>query len=82
MSVRSGRMNLMKSQLLEQVLRLPPHERIELIDAVWETLSPEDLPVSAEERTVLDARMLELEAHPEDQSPWSDAKLRLEQRRH
>jgi putative addiction module component (TIGR02574 family) len=71
----------MKPGLLEEVLSLPPQERAEILEAVWETLPPDDLPVTDEERTLLDARMADLEAHPEDQSPWSEVKARLEQRR-
>ena len=60
---------------------LPPEEKLALIDEIWETLSPEDLPVSSEEMALLDARMAEFEARPLDQSPWAVVKARLEQRR-
>lgn len=72
----------MKPGLLADVLSLSPQERVEILDAVWETLAPEDLPVTNEERELLDARMADLEANPEDQSPWSEVKARLEQRKH
>jgi len=52
-----------------------------LLDAVWETLSPDDLPVTEEERALLDARMTDLVARPENQSPWHEVKARLSQRR-
>jgi putative addiction module component (TIGR02574 family) len=71
----------MKPGLLDEVLSLPPQERIEILDAVWDTLAAEDLPVTDENRELLDARVADLEAHPEDQSPWSEVKARLEQRR-
>jgi putative addiction module component (TIGR02574 family) len=71
----------MKPGLLADVLSLSPQERVEILDAVWETLAPEDLPVTNEERELLDARMADLEANPEDQSPWSEVKARLEQRK-
>jgi len=71
----------MKPGLLEEVLSLPPRERLELLDAVWETLSPDDLPVTEEERALLDARMTDLAARPENQSPWPEVKARLSQRR-
>ena len=71
----------MKPGLLEEVLSLPPRERLELLDAVWETLSPDDLPVTEEERALLDARMTDLVARPENQSPWHEVKARLSQRR-
>ncbi len=62
-------------------LRLSPAERLELIEALWDTLSDEDIPVTPEERALLDARLADLEANPNDQSPWADVKARLEQRR-
>jgi len=78
---RRGRISAMKPGLLDEVLGLPPGERIAILDAVWETLSPEDLPVTSEERALLDARMADLETHPQDQSSWSEVKARLENRR-
>lgn len=71
----------MNAALLEDALRLTPEERLDLIGALWETLSEEDIPVSSEERDLLDARLADLEANPDDQSPWLEVKARLEQRR-
>ena len=71
----------MKPGLLDEVLGLPPNERVEVLDAVWETLSPEDLPVTGEERALLDARMADLEVRPQDQSAWSEVRARLETRK-
>jgi len=71
----------MRPELLEEVRRLPASERAELINALWETLAPEDLPVTPHERALLDARMADMEANPHDQSPWSEVKVRLAQRR-
>jgi len=70
----------MKTDLLAEALKLSPSDRLQLIEALWGTLSEEDLPVSPEERTLLDARLADLEANPADQSPWSEVRTRLEQR--
>ena len=64
--------------LLTKVASLSPADRLELIGAVWDTLSPDDLPVTDAERALLDARLADLERNPEDQSPWSEVKARLE----
>jgi putative addiction module component (TIGR02574 family) len=64
--------------LLAKVASLSPADRLELIGAVWDTLSPDDLPVTDAERALLDARLADMETHPNDQSPWPDAKARLE----
>lgn len=51
-----------------------------LIEALSDTLSEEDIPVTREEGPLLDARLGDLEANPEDQSPWEEVRARLEQR--
>jgi len=70
----------MNADLLAEALRLSPSDRLQLIEALWNTLSEEDIPVTPEERALLDARLADLEANPGDQSPWSEVKARLEQR--
>ena len=71
----------MNPDLLAEALKLSPSDRLQLIEALWDTLSEEDIPVTPEERALLDARLADLEANPGDQSPWSEVKARLEQRR-
>ncbi len=71
----------MNADFLAEALKLSPGDRLELIEALWDTLSEEDIPVTPEERALLDARLADLEANPGDQCPWSEVKARLEQRR-
>jgi putative addiction module component (TIGR02574 family) len=71
----------MSTNLLEEALRLSPRDRLQLIGALWDTLSEEDIPVTPEERALLDSRLADFEARPDDQSPWQEAKGRLEKRR-
>lgn len=63
--------------LISRVKDLSAAERLELIGLVWETLSPEDVPVTEEEKSLLDARIADAENNPEDQSPWSEVRERL-----
>ena len=44
-----------------------------------ETLSESELdqPVSEEEKALLDARLADAAAHPEDESPWAEVRARL-----
>ena len=72
---------IMNTDLLAEALKLSLSDRLQLIDALWDTLSEDDIPVTLEERALLDARLADLEASPGDQSPWSEVKARLEQRR-
>jgi len=71
----------MNADLLAEALKLSPSDRLQLIATLWDTLSEEDIPVTTEERTLLDERLADLEKNPSAQSPWSEVKARLEQRR-
>ncbi len=72
----------MSTDLLEEALRLSSRERLQLIEALWKTLSEEDIPITPDERALLDARLADLDANPDDQSPWPEVKARLEKRHH
>ena len=63
--------------LISQVKTLSASDRLELIGAVWETLSPAEAPVTGAEKSLLDARLADAESNPEDQSPWSEVQDRL-----
>lgn len=69
---------MIDESLLAKVSSLNPADRLELISKVWDTLLPEDLPVTGAERELLDARLADMEAHPDDQSPWPEVKARVE----
>ncbi|MDO9047035.1 MAG: addiction module protein [Methylobacter sp.] len=68
---------MINDALISQVKTLSVAERIELIGAVWETLSPDDVPVSEEEKVLLDTRLADMELNPGDQSLWSEVQARL-----
>jgi len=70
---------MISAALISQVRTLSVAERIELIGVVWETLSPEEIPVSEEEKVLLDVRLSDLKQNPEDQSPWTEVQARLRQ---
>jgi putative addiction module component (TIGR02574 family) len=71
---------MIDESLLARVPSLSPADQLELIGAVWDTLSPDDLQVTDAERALLDARLADMEKNPHDQSPWPEVKLRLEHR--
>jgi putative addiction module component (TIGR02574 family) len=71
----------MSTDLLEEALRLSPKDRLQLIGDLWDTLSEEDVPVTPEERLLLDSRLGDFEVYPDDQSSWPEVKARLEKRR-
>lgn len=71
---------MIDAALISQVKTLSVADRIELIGAVWETLSSSGLPVSEEEKALLDARLADMEQNPEDQNSWPEVQARLRQR--
>jgi putative addiction module component (TIGR02574 family) len=71
----------MNTDLLAEALRLSTSDRLQLIEALWDTLSEADVPVTVEEQALLDERLADLEQNPDAQSPWADVRARLEQRR-
>jgi len=70
---------MIDAALISQVKTLSVAGRIELLGAVWETLSPSDVPVSEEDKALLDARLADMQQNPRDQSPWSEVEVRLRQ---
>ncbi|HBH01980.1 MAG TPA: addiction module protein [Candidatus Rokubacteria bacterium] len=78
---RRAILSVMNADLLAEALKLSPSDRLQLIEALWDTLSEEDIPVTPEERALLDERLADLEKNPDAQSPWPEVKARLEQRR-
>lgn len=69
---------MIDESLLAKVSSLSPADRLELIGKVWDTLAAEDIQVTDAERQMLNARLADMEAHPDDQSLWPEVKARLE----
>lgn len=69
--------------VLEDALRLPVAERIELVQAIWDSVVAESsaVPVTDEQRTELDRRLADAEANPSDERPWSEVRDSLERSR-
>ncbi len=69
---------MIDESLMAKIASLNPADRLELIGVVWDSLSPDDLPVTEAEKALLDARLADMESNPDDQSPWLEVKTRLE----
>jgi putative addiction module component (TIGR02574 family) len=74
-------MSTSPSTLLAEARKLSPDDRLELIAELWDTRENENLPVSDDERSILEARMADLEMNPSAQEPWQQARASLESRR-
>lgn len=68
---------MIAATLLSQVKTLSAVDRIELLSVVWETLTPEDAPVTVEEKQLLDSRLADFQKNPDDQSPWREVQARM-----
>jgi putative addiction module component (TIGR02574 family) len=65
---------------LDELLRLPPAERLEAIGELWDSLESqaELFPLTDEERAELDRRIAEDEADPRPGVTWAELRRRLE----
>jgi hypothetical protein len=72
-----------KTEILEELPKLTPEEREEIrlklaeLDGDW--LDSND-PLSDKEKALLEARLEDLEKHPEKSIPWSEAETQLKAR--
>jgi putative addiction module component (TIGR02574 family) len=58
-------------------------EQIDYVQALWDRIAAKDdrVPVPDWHREVVDERLADLEANPEDSRPWEDVKADLLKRR-
>ena len=73
-----------KAEILEEIPKLTSAEREEIrarLDELdgnqWDDA---DDPLTSEEKALLDARLADMEAHPETSIPWAEAEARLKAR--
>jgi putative addiction module component (TIGR02574 family) len=69
---------MIDQSLVAKVVNLSPADRLELLGAVWDSLSRDDFEVTDAEKALLDSRLADMEQNPDDQSPWPEVKARLE----
>jgi putative addiction module component (TIGR02574 family) len=71
----------MKSAEIQRLLELPPDERMELAQILWESVEPEDetrfLSIPDRQRRVLDERLANIERNPNDEQTWEEVKAEL-----
>jgi putative addiction module component (TIGR02574 family) len=73
-----------KAEILEEIPKLTPEEREEIrrkLDEVdGERWLDSDDPLTAEEKALIEARLEDMERHPENSIPWEEAEARLRAR--
>ena len=50
----------------EEIFELPVEERLRLIGSLWESIAPQDLPLSEAEQRLIDQRLEEHRSDPEE----------------
>jgi putative addiction module component (TIGR02574 family) len=69
----------MNQELVAEILALPVEERVQIVDAIWDSISavPEALPLTEWQREELDRRLAEFEADPETGSTLEEVFARI-----
>jgi putative addiction module component (TIGR02574 family) len=71
----------MSKQLLDEILRLPIDQRLELVERVWDSIaaSPESIPVPEWHKEVLDRRLGQDPEEPD--VAWDELQIQLRDRK-
>jgi putative addiction module component (TIGR02574 family) len=69
------------SDLSPDLARLSPRQRLDLIEALWESLDDKDVPVTEAQRAELDRRIAGFERDLEQSISWDQLSAELRQRR-
>jgi putative addiction module component (TIGR02574 family) len=62
---------------LQDILNMPPSDRIDLVEQIWDSIKPEDIEISKAQKKELDRR---ISLHEEGEAEWlsyDDVKARL-----
>jgi putative addiction module component (TIGR02574 family) len=74
----AGMMRSMTKALVDQILNLPPADRLDLMDQIWESLArnPDLIPLPEEHRQDLDSRLESFRAAPDRVVAWESVRAR------
>jgi len=63
---------------VQELLRLPPQERLEIAQALWDSLEPEDevqfVSIPQWQRRILQERLDDLASNPGDEQTWDEVR--------
>lgn len=65
--------------IIDEILRLPVEERLEIVDRIWDSLE-ENIPVTEYEITVAKERYEEYQKNPDNSLDWKEVKNQLFQK--
>jgi len=67
-----------RPELWAELMELTPAERIELVEDLWDSIEPQDMPpLTPEQKQELDRRYAEHLRDPTTAIPWEEVKARL-----
>ena len=69
------------NDLTPDLARLSPRQRLDLIEALWDSLGDKDVPVTESQRAELDRRIAGFEQDREQSISWDQLSAELRQRR-
>lgn len=72
-----------RKALMDDILALPPEERIRIVEAIWDSIAaePETLPVTQAQKQEIEDRLSEFRRDPSIAIPWEIARARLRENR-
>ena len=66
---------------VQELLKLPPEERLEIAQILWESVAPEEearfLLIPDWQRQILKERLEDLERNPDDEQSWEEVKAEI-----
>ena len=71
-----GEATVSKADLIQEIRRLPFAERVELLEELWNEAESERPELLEWQKVLLDQRLKDAEAHPEDWVSWDEARQR------
>jgi len=68
----------MNKALWKELMELTPEERIQLVEDLWDSITPEEMPpLTDEQKREIDRRLAEHGKDPGRASPWAEVRARL-----
>lgn len=64
---------------LDEILELPPAERVAVVQEIWESMvaKPDTVPITLAQREELERRWTAFQQDPDEGEPWDDVKASL-----
>ena len=59
---------------------LSADERLDLLEEIWDSLTPDDVPLTSAQREELQRRVDDMESSPGQAIPWEEAQRRIRER--